>query len=276
MILQNITIVNLGTIEYFSYDFADGVNLLKTCHTDEISYAMRVVLNHKDIPPLPRTAVREDAQIEAILSIEKKKYHIIAQLDKAKRRFELKAYDEQRRNVTGEYLYLTDHCAEHDNSSVFMGTCQDMPLRFLQYANEELYFSRNELHRLTGEMSSLKAFRAYLKRFINQFQPEIIREGKQYEIIIQSDGRYDVRHKNDCGMQVYLSESEQILFRYLCFLKSLEFWSGFEEMRNLHALQKPLIVENFLERLDESIDVRDLIQRTMRLNRQIIILTITF
>ena len=87
MILQNITIVNLGAIEYFSHDFADDVNLLKVKHTNEISYAVRVVLNHKDIPPLPRTAMREDTQIEAILSIAKKKYNIIVQPDKAKKVF---------------------------------------------------------------------------------------------------------------------------------------------------------------------------------------------
>ena len=161
MILQKITIADLGAIDHFSHDFADDVNLLKVRHTNEISYAVRVILNHKDIPPLPRTAVRADTQIEASLSIEKKKYRIIAQPDKVKRVFSLHAYDEQQRDVTTEYLYLTDHCAEQDSADVFVGTEREMPLRFLQYANEELYFPQNELHRLTGEMSNLKTFRAY-------------------------------------------------------------------------------------------------------------------
>lgn len=274
MILQNITIVNLGAIEYFSHDFADDVNLLKVKHTNEISYAVQVILNHKDIPPLPQTAVREDTQIEASLSIEKKKYHIITQPNKAKKVFSLHAYDEHQRDVTTEYLYLTDHCAEQDRADVFVGTEREIPLRFLQYANEEVYFPRNELHRLTGKMSSLKTFRAYLKQFIKQFEPQVIREGKLYEFILKSDGRYGVRYKNDDGMPVCLSESEHIIFRYLCFIKTLEFWSGFEELRNLHGLQKPILVENFLERIDESIDIQILIKRTAEFNRQIIILTI--
>jgi hypothetical protein len=274
MILQKITIVNLGAIEHFTRDFADDVNLLKTGNTNEISYAVRVILNHKDIPPLPRTALREDTKIEAILSIAKKKYNIIVQPDKVKRVFSLHAYDEQQRDVTTEYLYLTDHCAEQDSADIFVGTEREMPLRFLQYANEEVYFPRNELHRLTGKMSSLKTFRAYLKQFIKQFEPQVIREGKLYEFILKSDGRYGVRYKNDDGMPVCLSESEQIIFRYLCFIKTLEFWSGFEELRNLHGLQKPILVENFLERIDESIDIQILIKRTAEFNRQMIILTI--
>ena len=274
MILQNITILNLGAIEHFSCDFSDDVNLLKTHHTNEISYAVQVALNHKDIPPLPRAAMRADTKIEAIISIKKKKYHIIAQPDKAKKVFSLRAYDEHRCDVTAEYLYLTDHCSEQDRADVFIGTEREMPLRFLRYANEELYFPRHDLQRLTEKMSSLKAFRAYLKQFINQIQPEIIREGKQYEIILQSDGRCVICHKNYQGAPVCLSESEQILFRYLCFIKTLEFWSGFEELRNLHGVKKPILVEKFLERIDESIDIQNLIKKTAEFNRQIIILTI--
>jgi hypothetical protein len=148
-----------------------------------------------------------------------------------------------------------------------------MPLRFLQYANEDVFFSRNELSRRTGDLSNLKTFRAYLRRFTADFQPELIRDGKQYEIVLQSNGLYGVRQKNDDGMSVCLSESEQVLFRYLCFLRTAEFWRGFEEIRNLHGVKKPLIIKDFLERLDESIDTKDIIDRTVKLGRQVIILT---
>lgn len=274
MILQNITIANLGAIEHFSYTFEEGLNMLHTRHTDELDYAVRVVLNHKDIPPLSQFSVRVDTQIEATVLVEKKIYDIIIKPDKTQKVFLLQAFDELRHNVTGEYLYLTDHCAEQDRADVFEGTDQDMPLRFLQYANEELYFPRNELHRFTGEMSSLKTFRAYLKQFIKQFRPQVIREGKQYEFILKSDGRYGVRYKNDEGMPICLSESEKILFRYLCFLSTLEFWYGFEQLRNLHSINKPLIITNFFERLDVSIDSSEFIDRTRELGRQVIILTL--
>jgi hypothetical protein len=75
-------------------------------------------------------------------------------------------------------------------------------------------------------------------------------------------------------MSVCLSESEQVLFRYLCFLRTAEFWRGFEELRNLHGIKKPLIIKDFLERLDESIDTKDIIDRTVKLGRQVIILTL--
>jgi hypothetical protein len=274
MILENITIINLGAIEHSSFVFADGLNLLHTHHADKITQAIRILLNHKDITPFPQDAVRADTRIEATVFIEKKQYKLIAVPDTVRECFSLKAYNAQGGDATSEYLYLTDHCAEQDRADIFEGTDKDMSPRFLQYANEDVFFSRNELSSLTGDLSNLKAFRAYLRYFIAHFQPELIREGKYYEIVMKNDGRYDVRHKHYEGSPVCLSESEQILFRYRCFLRTAEFWRGFEDLRNLHGVKKPLIIKDFLERIDELIDTSSIMNRTMELGRQVIILTL--
>jgi hypothetical protein len=70
-----------------------------------------------------------------------------------------------------------------------------------------------------------------------------------------------------------LSESERMMFKFLCFLRTAEFWNGFEEIRNLHSVKKPLLIRGFLEKLDESIDVRELLLRTEKLKRQTILIT---
>ena len=108
--------------------------------------------------------------------------------------------------------------------------------------------------------------------FIKNFCPEHFCADGDYEIVLSDDGRYTVQCPNPQS-NVCLSESEQRLFRYLCFLRTVEFWRGFEAIRDLHSIQKPLLVSNFLERLDESVDVENLIKKTEALNRQIIILT---
>ena len=166
MILENITIISLGALENFSFVFADGLNLLHTRHADKITQAIRILLNHKDITPFPQDAVRADTRIEAIISIEKKQYKIIAMPHTVEGRMTLQAYDARGNNVTNEYLYVTNHCAEQDRADIFEGTDRDMPLRFLRYANEELYFSRNELNNRTENLSDLKVFRAYLRHYI--------------------------------------------------------------------------------------------------------------
>ena len=77
MILRNITVINLGAIEHFSCDFEGGLNVLGARYADELSYAIRVLLNHKDIMPLPQDAVRADSQILAKMFSQKAPFDLL-------------------------------------------------------------------------------------------------------------------------------------------------------------------------------------------------------
>ena len=157
-------------------------------------------------------------------------------------------------------------------SDVFDGAERQLLLRVLEYANEDLYYAPRELSRQTAGASELGAFRAYLRDFIDSFESETIREGRHNEIILEKNGRYVARNKLDGDTNVTLSESERTLFRYLCFLHTAEFWQGFEDMRNLNGIGKPLVIKYLLERLDESVEVSELLERSLQLGRQMIVL----
>lgn len=73
---------------------------------------------------------------------------------------------------------------------------------------------------------------------------------------------------------MFLSQTEEKLFLYICFLNIAEFWNDIESIRNLHNVTKPLLIKNFLEYLDESAEIENLIKRTLTLNRQVIIATL--
>jgi hypothetical protein len=269
MILKRITIQSFGALEHFEYHFEERLNIVKSRYTNEIAYAICLVLGHK-YPSLPEYRARRDSVIEAFVCIEGKGFRV--EMKNKSSNLCLRAYDEDGNDLTKVYLYLTSHCLEHDLSDVFYGDNDKTLFKLLQYLDEDRYYESKELSRRTDLLSETKAFRAYLRAFIKDFQPELIREGKRCELYLKKDGKYAVRYKNDNDMPVLLSESEQILFRYLCFLKSAEFWHKFEMLRNLHAIKKPLLVKDFFSRLDESINIENLLQRTMELERQAIIL----
>ena len=90
---------------------------------------------------------------------------------------------------------------------------------------------------------------------------------------MKSDGRFKVFYPGICG-DVFLSQTEEKLFLYICFLNIAEFWNDIESIRNLHNVTKPLLIKNFLEYLDESAEIENLIKRTLTLNRQVIIATL--
>jgi hypothetical protein len=61
-----------------------------------------------------------------------------------------------------------------------------------------------------------------------------------------------------------------MLYHYLSFISIADFWSRAEKIRNLNRVNKPLIVSNFLERLDNSIDLSEIVRRTNKIDRQVI------
>ena len=273
MIIRHISIQHLGAVDHFSCDLSDRLNLVKTRETKEVSFAIRLILNQKDPLPWPAAWIREDTQIEAAVKLQEGHYRVIAHPDRKSRSMVLFAFDDKGKDATQDYRYLTAHCLEQDLSDAFEGDERADLGGVVRYANEEQYYAPRELSGRTDGFSNLKAFRGYLRSFIQNFEPEPIRPGKPYELILEDGGRYGVRHKEDVSLPAFLSESERTLFRYLCFLRTAEFWHGFEEMRNLHSVKKPLLVQDFLERLDESVDIRSMIKRTLQLKRQVILLT---
>jgi hypothetical protein len=72
---------------------------------------------------------------------------------------------------------------------------------------------------------------------------------------------------------VSLSETDQKLFWYICFLNIAEFWEDIERIRDLHHERKTLLIQSFLEYLDESVDIEGLLARTLQFRRQVMILT---
>ena len=273
MLLKKITIQNLGAVDAFECDFENALNIVKNRYTDEISGAIQFILNHRAFSLLNHW-VRRNTKIEALVGILGTEYLLRATPNLKQNDLCLCAYDDHGIEKTQEYLYLTSHCIEQDLCDVFDKDAQKMFFKPIQYLYEDRYYSPGNLSKCTDQLSETKAFRSYLKTFIKDFKSETIRAGKRYELYLKKDGRYAVRYKDDNDMPVFLSESEETLFRYLCFLRTAEFWQGFEELRNLHGVRKPILIGDFLERLDESIDMKDILKRTKRLNRQIIILTI--
>ena len=52
----------------------------------------------------------------------------------------------------------------------------------------------------------------------------------------------------------------------------LEFWDGFEDIRNLHYVRKPFIVKNYGEHLEHKNEISTLFDRAMDTGRQVIVL----
>ena len=269
MLLKKISVSHLGGIQSSSWSFTDTLNVIKERYSDELFGAIATVLHNKSTPCIPSTWLCKESSIDTVVSIDEKAFLVKVTPTEDLKGIKLSALDEENRDVTAEYRYLSSHCKEHDLSDIFNGNEKYAFLKIVNDMNEAEVSKSSP-----NEFLRIKAFRSYMFDYIKNFKPELLREGKRYEIVLEKSGIYCVRHTDGEKRPVFLSESEQTLFRYLCFLRTAEFWQGFEELRNLHSVKKPILTRDFLERLDESIDTQNVLERTKRLNRQIIMLTI--
>ena len=271
MRINHLRVFHTDWQEAVCYDMTEDLTIIHTHHADLVSYLLERVLNHKPYSPLPCVA-GGNTEITAGVTLYQKQYQVRLAYETEKDEFRLLAYDDAGKDVTAEYCYFSSHCQEQDVAEVFDGKETGQELRFLRYVGAD-DFSCQELSKRTDGMSETSTFRAYCYRFIKNVSPELIRKGKRYQIALGGCGVYEVRFSGEGDAPVCLSESEQKIFGYLCFLQAAEFWHGFEEIRNIHGIKKPLLIKNFLEYLDESIETDAWMQRTMQLGRQVILLT---
>ena len=266
MIIKNIKIRNFGAVSYYEAALTSDLNILDSQYAPEISAAIDILLCNKTgqiLPPISPTTCLT-AQVFVGISV----YNICVS-PRGKGLF-LTATDVSGKNVTDIYQNALSHCSEQDTAERFDGQDQTLPSRLCLYRNfrEE----NTDLSPKTESLIETKTFRAYLIRYIRAFQPERIHCKKSYLTAIDRQGEFQVIHPGVTG-EVHLSQTEETLFRYICFLNVAEFWADLESLRNMHHEKKPLIIQNFLEYLDWSTDINGLIARTLKLSRQVIVLT---
>ena len=272
MIIKRITVRNFGSVTFYDADLTPKLNILDTFFTSEISTAIDLVLCSKVLQEHHVIGLRDDTLITAEVLVAESSYYI--ELKPTNEGFlKLTALDDKVNDVTEFYRTLISHCTEQDTIDNFDGRDNSFPLRLCWYRGCDDYEVPKDLHSKSNYVVSTKTFRSHLIRYIKAFEPEPINNIKNYKATINNQGKFEVVYPGVAG-EVPLSETEEKLFWYICFLNVAEFWTDVENIRNMHHEKKPLIIKNFLEFLDQTTDIDGLIARTKKLGRQVIILTL--
>ena len=272
--IRKLTVVNFGSIRFFQTSFNAQIAVVETKYISEISAAIECVLCNKTVFSLPSEWVRSDTEISAVIQVGEDKYSVRSKVNiSGLPSLNIQASDANGLHVTDRYTALLSHSLEQDAVESFDGADKTTPLRLCWYRNDEDYVPTGALKFNSDYIATTKTFRSCLVKYIKAFEPELINTRKKYSVAVERDGKFQVLYPgvND---GVCLSQTEERLFLYICFLNIAEFWADIEELRNLHHVKKPLVIKNFLEFLDETVEIEHLIQRTLKLNRQIIIVTL--
>ena len=267
MFIQHITIENLGAIRHYDTELGQGLNIVESRYGAELYAAIGFLSCNGEACGFPEQWLRDDLLISATICLNDTVYTVCTRSILG--HLQMSVTDSTGTEATAQYQYALSHCEEQNSAELFCGWEPCIPLQLSGYCDRDIW---NILSDRTDRLINTKTFHQYLYRYIRNFCPEPINSKKKFFVSINRQGEFEVTLPGFDG-ELYLSETEKRLFHYICFLNIAEFWAGFEKMRDLHHEKKPLLIQDFLEFLDEDVDISGFIARTQKLHRQIIILT---
>ena len=172
---------------------------------------------------------------------------------------------------TSEYFDLLTSSAEMDELTFFhRSRSQNYPDRLMRYNDILTHYPEGDFARITNGYGKTRSFRGFVADYIKHFKPICLNENKNLYLNLLPNGKFVITDSQICEV-VSLSESEKQMYHYYSFLSLADFWSRAEKIRNFNCVNKPLMIAGLVERLDESVDLSEVLRRTDKLDRQTIL-----
>lgn len=208
-------------------------------------------------------------------SLAKRRFDKISVCKKEKDIYEIKTDDADKvAETTYESFYNPSDCFYRYDDVVFDCAARKSGLKYsdlLSAYKRRDFDERKEtsLYRKSKE----KSFRFLLNEYILNFKPTQISERKSLYFDVTPQGKFiAVKKSGDKSFICDLSASEQTLFDFLCFIEINKFRQFVNGVKDFNYKEKPLILVNFPDFLDESFDYISFL-REQKLNRKIIIVS---
>ena len=209
-------------------------------------------------------------------SLTKRRFDKISVCKKEKDIYEIKTDDADKvAETTYESFYNPSDCFYRYENVVFNCSAKYEPRLkysdFLSAYKRRDFDERNET--LLLKQSKEKPFRFLLNDYIVGFKPREISKRKNLYLDITPQGKFIAIEKAGYkSINCNLSTNEQTLFDFLCFIEINKFRQIVNSVKDFNYKEKPLILVNFPDFLDESFDYVSFL-RKQKLNRKIIIVS---
>ncbi len=246
--IKNIVLENIGATDFFEASFNKGLNIVKTHDSETLAYSLGYVTNNFPLCKSFPTLLKRNSIIRSALTLDKEYI-----------------FDIQGNNA--KISSLLHQSREEDNLCFYQnGKYKNHKAKLAEYKDFEYFYYDKRFTISTGGACRSRSFRAYLNEYIRNFKPQKLNPNKRFFININENGEFFVEVYPD------LSASEKNLFDFLCFLNIIEFWDGFEKIRDLNHIKKPIVITELFEMIDESIPASFIIKRLKTLNRQVFLI----
>lgn len=207
-------------------------------------------------------------------SLTKRRFDKISVCKKEKDIYEIKTDNADKvAEALYESFYNPSDCFYRYDDVVFDCAARKSMLRYsdlLSVYKKRDFDERKES--LLLRRSKEKAFRVLLNEYIAEFKAKRISEQKNLYLDVTPQGKFiAVKKSGSKSFNYDLSASEQVLFDFFCFMEFNKFRQIVNSVKDFNYKEKPLILVNFPNFLDESFDYISFLAR-QKLNRKIIII----
>ena len=208
-------------------------------------------------------------------SLAKRRFNKISVCKKEKDIYEIKTDDADKvAETTYASFYNPSDCFYRYDDVVFDCAARNSGLIYsdLLSTYKKCDFDERK-ESLLLKRSKEKAFRALLNEYIAEFKAKRISERKNLYLDVTPQGKFiAVKKSGDKSFNYDLSANEQVLFDFLCFMEFNKFRQIVNSVKDFNYKEKPLILVNFPDFLDESFNYISFLAR-QKLKRKIIIVS---
>ena len=171
-----------------------------------------------------------------------------------------------------ESFYNPSDCFYRYDDVVFDCAARESRLKYSDFLSAYKKRDFNEQSEtLLLRKAEEKPFRFLLNEYIVDFKPRKISERKNLYLDITPQGKFiAIKKAGYKSINYDLSASEQTLFDFLCFVEINKFRQFVNGVKDFNHKEKPLILVNFPEYLDENFDYISFLKQ-QNLNRKIIL-----
>lgn len=271
MVLKKLTIEHFGKIKRFEASFHEQLTEISDSNTNDIIQAIGLITRNKSLTGhVADNAILDMTYISMELEIAGHPYLITARGQPYGNECDYEVVDRESNTVVDAYLILRDIrlCEEEESLVCYRYNPKDVYAeRFLRYKDPDKYYPVGDFQKRTNGLGLMRSFRACLTEYIKKYEPsDLFTDGCLIKLC--SDGRFVRCDAKGSGSIADPNEFNK-LFDYKCFLDVNDFWSCFEDIRDMNHEKWPLIID--AEELQEQIEFKELLKKTS-LGRQMIVM----
>ncbi len=270
MIIKKIQIEDFEDVDRLETSFDPQFAVLPSEKSKTIMKALCVALKSRSLTGEKPDQTNSDAKIEVVIDIAGTAFYINAAVSAGTTGFDHTVKTEDGK-ICADFYEMIYQCAEEESLCFFTFDKKNRYSdRMRRYKDVEKYYAGGSFAELTDGIGNTRLFRSRLNEYVKSFMREENVFDNDRRMLISDIWKFVL---NDSFDNTALSNKDDVLFEYVCFMEINRFWQELEAIRDLNHVSWPLFISDMPEMTSGADQTPSWLKMTKNLGRQVILLS---